>query len=83
MLNFKIGQVVRTTQHVTDVDSNGRSYIHALKGGHGIVIAIVYEAPYGYSEEEIDGGVPNGYTVAWEPEGHGVMDVSPHSLEEA
>ena len=80
-MTFKIGDVVKTTRHITDTDPKGHPYIHALKGGHGIVIAIVYEAPHGYSEVDIPGGEPNGYTVAWEPEGHGVMDVNPSDLE--
>lgn len=77
---FKIGTVVKSRKIITDVDARGRPYIHTLKGGHGIVIAIVYDK-HGYSEKDLLDDTPNGYTVAWEPEGHGVYDVNPDVIE--
>jgi hypothetical protein len=53
-------------------------YYHAVKGTHGVIIAIVYDRE-GYSEEPVPDDTPNGYTVFWF-EGRGVMDVNEDAI---
>jgi hypothetical protein len=65
---FKIGQIVRARCVITDKDSHGQHYIHAVRGTIGIII----NTP-GLGSE----GWP---TVSWEPQGFGVCDVPPRKL---